>query len=131
MTKKNMFATIINFLKAEESADFILVQNEDEVITVKDAVSALEHEIELLDSKKSSSKPTKTQIENENLKDVILATLVSLGKPATVTQIMESNSALPQSNQKITSLLTQMRASGKVDKTVEKKVSYYFVVSAE
>ena len=49
----------------------------------------IEHEIELLDKKKSGErKPTATQIANEGLKDVILEVLENAENPMTISRHM-------------------------------------------
>ena len=53
-----------------------------------DLVAFIDHELELLDKKnKAPKKATKTQIENENLKDEILKVLAENGEPMTATAI--------------------------------------------
>lgn len=93
-----------------------------------DIVEFAEGRIEQLDKKNTNKKPTKTQELNVGLKDTIVATLNTIGLPATVTAIMKFDATLgEQSNQKITALLKQLVDSGEVVKTIEKKVSYFSV----
>lgn len=92
-------------------------------------VAFIDHEIELLNKKNSrSGKPTKTQVENESIKNTIFETLQAMGKPATVTQLLATDELNGLSNQKVSALLTQLRESGKVVRTVEKKVAYYSIM---
>ena len=76
--------------------------------------------------KKSSSKPTKTQLANEAVKEEIREVLGSADEPMTVTEILK---AMPNeySSQKISALLRQMGEEGtkEVVKTIEKKVSRF------
>ena len=89
-------------------------------------VAFIDHEIELLNKKNSrSGKPTKTQVENETIKNTILDTLQTIGKPVTVTQLLATDELNGLSNQRVSALLTQLRKSDKVVRTVEKKVAYY------
>jgi hypothetical protein len=91
-------------------------------------VAFIDHEIELLNKKNSrSGKPTKTQVENESIKNTIFDTLQAMGKPVTVTQLLATDELNGLSNQKVSALLTQLRESGKVERTVEKKVAYYSI----
>ena len=53
-----------------------------------DLVEFIDHELELLDKKASSSKMTKTQVENEGLMENILEKMVELGSPITVTDLV-------------------------------------------
>lgn len=87
----------------------------------------IEHEIELLDKKKSGErKPTATQIANEGLKEIIMEVLNSTGEMLTVTDIIKSHADLAElSNQKVSSLMTQLKDAGKVEKVVEKRKSYF------
>lgn len=84
------------------------------------------HEIELLDRKKSSDVKTKTQVVNEGLKDVIVATLTDLAKFVTITELQNANTELAElSNQKISALLKQLVDSDIVKKQVDKKKAYF------
>ena len=87
----------------------------------------IEHEIELLDKKKSGErKPTATQIANEGLKEIIMEVLNSTEEMLTVTDIIKSHADLAElSNQKVSSLMTQLKDAGKVEKVVEKRKSYF------
>ena len=90
-------------------------------------VAFIDHEIELLAKKNSrSGKPTARQVENEKIKTSIL-TVLECGKPMTVTQIMTELNDSSLSNQRVSALLTQLKDSGEVVRTVEKKVAYYSI----
>lgn len=91
-----------------------------------DLVDFIDHEIELLTKKGSKSTPTKTQVENEAIKEKIVATLVELGKYATITEIQGANPELADlSNQKISALLKQLVDNGVVNKVIDKKKAYF------
>lgn len=93
-----------------------------------DLVEFLDHEIELLNKKANTKTPSKTQIENESIKDVIVRTLTSLAKPVTITEIQENDSTLATlSNQKISALLSQLVKDNKVVRTVDKKKAYFTI----
>ncbi len=69
-------------------------------------------------------KPTKTQLENEGIKEQIVAVLATATEGGmTVGEVMKELGI--ESNQKVTSLLTQLRVTGKVVRTEEKGVAYY------
>ena len=90
-------------------------------------VAFIDHEIELLAKKNSrSGKPTARQVENEKIKTSIM-TVLECGKPLTVTQIMTELDDSSLSNQRVSALLTQLKDSGEVVRTVEKKVAYYSI----
>ena len=91
-----------------------------------DLVDFIDHEVELLTKKGSKSTPTKTQIENEIVKEKIVATLVELDKFVTITELQGANVELADySNQKISALLKQLVETEAVVRTVDKKKAYF------
>lgn len=91
-------------------------------------VDYAKHEIELLDKKASNKTPTKTQIENENLKNVIVEVLRNATNPMTITEITNANDSLKDlSNQKISALLTQLVSTKTVIRVVDKKKVYFSI----
>ena len=114
VTKRERFEQLMEIVKASE------VENSAEL------VAFIEHEVELLTKKNSrSGKPTKTQVENETIKTQIISVLERVGKPMTVTQLLAESEFTGLSNQKVSALLTQLRKSGEVVRTIEKKVAFY------
>ena len=95
-----------------------------------DMVAFLDHQIELISKKSTNKKPTKTQEENEVLKDIILAVVPKEG--ATVSEIQTRDERISPSNgisnQRVSALLRQLKTDGKVDKRVEGKKTLYFLV---
>ena len=90
-----------------------------------DLVDFAKGRIEALAKKSSGKKPTKTQEENEGIKEVILSVLPT-DKGITVTELQELDLALGDlSNQRVSALLRQLVEAGKVNKTVDKKKSYF------
>lgn len=113
MTKKEMFREILK--RVSDNTEM---------------VEFLNHEIELLERKASKSTQTKTQKENEGIKEIILNTLTEIGKPVTITELQNANTELAEfSNQKISALLKQLVDSQVVDKMIDKKKSYFTVKS--
>lgn len=97
----------------------------------QDLVDFIDREIELLNKKSSRTTLTKTQLENETLKEKVVSTLVELGKYATITEIQQANPELADlSNQKMSALLKQLVDSNIVDKVIEKKKAYFSIASA-
>jgi DNA-binding transcriptional regulator GbsR (MarR family) len=89
-------------------------------------VDFLVHERELLEKKSSNSGQTKTQKENETIKEKIVETLKELGRYATITEIQEGNEELgAYSNQKISALLKQLVDTQVVEKMIDKKKAYF------
>ena len=112
VTKAEMFAMIKEVEGVKENADM---------------VAFIDHELELLAKKSANKKPTKTQEENENLKVVILDSLTNEGM--TVTELQAKSEVLSGlSNQRVSALLRQLVADGKVVKNVDKKKSYFSLV---
>lgn len=117
MTKREMFAEILKVQGVAENAEM---------------VAFIEHEIELLENKKSKSGATKTQKENVEIKAKLLAELSTYDKAVTITEFMQTNSyAGTLSNQKISALLRQLGESGLVEKAVVKGKSYFKAVATE
>ena len=114
VTKRERFSQLMEIVKASK------VENSAEL------VAFIEHEVELLNKKNSrSGRPTKAQVENETIKAQIVSVLERVGKPMTVTQLLAENEFTGLSNQKVSALLTQLRKSGEVVRTIEKKVAFY------
>ena len=96
------------------------------VIDRQDLVDFIDHEIELLSKKSSKVAPTKTQVENEKIKEKIVATLVELNRYATITDIQNANTELADlSNQKISALLKQLYDNQVIEKMIDKKKAYF------
>jgi hypothetical protein len=96
----------------------------------QDLVDFIDHEIELLSKKSSRTAPTKTQVENENIKNVIVDTLKALDKPVIITELQGANPELANySNQKISALLTQLVNANIVTRLVDKKKAYFSIAS--
>lgn len=90
----------------------------------------IQHEIELLEKKASNKVTTANQKENAELKEIILATLETIGTPVTISDLQSQSDKLSKekySNQKISALLTQLKNDGKVINTKDKKKSYFTV----
>ena len=90
----------------------------------------IEHELELLAKKNSSEKkPTAVQVENEKIKTVIYEVLIENGGKMTITEMQKANTGLGElSNQKISALVKQLIADGKVEKIEEKRKAYFKAV---
>ena len=115
MTKKEIINLLIDVLMGNK-----------EVEDVQIFIDFLIHERELLERKSSNSGQTKTQKENEILKEKIVETLKELNKFSTITEIQESNTELVNlSNQKISALLKQLVDSNVIEKVIEKKKAYF------
>ena len=115
MTKKETINLLIDVLMGNK-----------EVEDMQIFVDFLTHERELLEKKSSNSGQTKTQKENETIKEKIVETLKELGRPVMITELQEANAELANfSNQKISALLTQLVNSKVVNRVVDKKKAYF------
>lgn len=110
MTKREMYAMI-----------------REAVADNAEMVAFIDHEVELLDKKKTSTrKPTKTQLENDAFKADILTALAEVDAPVTIKELCGvCGSIAGLTNQRITHLLTDLRKDGKVTRTYIKKVAYF------
>ena len=109
MTIKDYFNEVIELAKANDREDI---------------VEFAEGRIAVLEKKSASKKPTKTQEENEEIKVDILDNLTKEG--ITVSELQTKSDILNGlSNQRVSALLRQLVADGKVVKTVDKKKSYF------
>jgi hypothetical protein len=115
MTKKEKFALIAETIATVE------VENKAEMLDF------INHEIELLNKKSGKSGQTKTQKENELLKENLLKAFESMDRPVTISEFQEKSAApiASLSNQKLSALLNQLVKAEKMVKTVEKKRSYF------
>lgn len=115
MTKKDYFNAILAVLATVEDTD------------VSGLTAFVNHEIELLENKRSTAKPTKTQTENLAVKETIVSVLKEIGKPVTITEMQKFSVDLAEfSCQKLSALLKQLVENDKtVTKVTEKKKTYF------
>lgn len=115
MTKRDYFNAILAVLATVEDTD------------VSGLTAFVNHEIELLENKRSSTKPTKTQTENLAVKETIVSVLKEIGKPATISEMQKFSTELAEfSCQKLSALLKQLVENDKtVTKVTEKKKTYF------
>lgn len=115
MTKRDYFNAILAVLATVEGTD------------VSGLTAFVNHEIELLENKRSSTKPTKTQTENLAVKETIVSVLKEIGKPVTITEMQKFSVDLAEfSCQKLSALLKQLVENDKtVTKVTEKKKTYF------
>ena len=116
MTKREMFTAIANVA---------------EVAANQEMVDFLKHEIELLNRKSSSSrKPTKTQVENESYKALILEYLSSTDAPKCIKELQAEIAEISDlTNQRVTHMLTDLVKAGKLTKEYVKKTPYYSITA--
>ena len=114
MTKRDYFSKLIEIVEGAN------VDNSAEI------VNFLNNEIKLL-NKKSNVK-TETQKENEVLMKVVFNTLVEVGKPMTVSELMSANEEVgAMSNQKVSALLKKLKEDERVVRVEDKKKAYFSI----
>lgn len=115
MTKRDYFNGLLGVLENHKNS----IENYEEF------KAFVEREIELLNKKRSNSKPTKTQIENEKIKEKILIAFEKIDEPVTITELAKMDGLTEYSNQKLSVLCHQLVDEHKVVNTKVKKVSYF------
>lgn len=115
MTKRDYFNGLLG----------VIENHKDSIENYEDFKAFIEREIELLNKKRSNSKPTKTQIENEKIKEKILIAFEKIDEPVTITELAKMDGLTEYSNQKLSVLCHQLVGEHKVVNTKVKKVSYF------
>ena len=101
-----------------------------------DIVDFCNHEIELLSRKNSKSGATKTQKENEIVANILIEELAKVGKPITITDLMNTSDTIKNytlengnnlTNQKISAIFTQLKDNHRIIRVVDKKKSYFSI----
>lgn len=120
MTRKEMYAEI----KAVVETSNLTAERMAEM------TAFIDKQVAQLERKSGSSKPTKTQLENETLKAEILEIFATLDKPVTITEFCEKvdHPVANLSNQKLSALFNQLVKAEKLTKIVDKKKSYFSLV---
>lgn len=116
MTKREMFTAIANVA---------------EVAANQEMVDFLNHEIELLNRKASSSrKPTKNQVENESYKALIIEYLTSADAPKSIKELQTDIPEISElTNQRVTHMLTDLVKAETLTKQYVKKTPYYSIAA--
>lgn len=115
MTKRDYFNGLLG----------VIENHKDSIENYEDFKAFIEREIELLNKKRSNSKPTKTQIENEKIKEKILEVLTDVNEVMTISELITADGLENYSNQKLSVLCHQLVNEHKVVNTKVKKVSYF------
>ena len=100
-----------------------------EVNANADLKAFIEHELELLAKKSSSSsdKPTAVQVANEGIKSEILEHMANEpNRLFTITEMQKEIEACAElTNQRISALIRQLKEDGKVERVEEKRNAYF------
>lgn len=114
MTKREYFVEIANFLTENGKTEWAEVVNKE-----VERLSKTSH---------SKSKPTANQEANAALKEGIVAYLTAEGEPKRINDIAANVEGLSDaSNQKLNSLLIQLRKEGLVKRVKIKKDSFFTI----
>lgn len=98
----------------------------------EELVKFIKHELELLDKKTTSKKPTKAQEENVSIKAEVLEILSMCEKPRSIKDLQAEFPELAKySNQKISALLKQLIGEEKVVRTEEKRIAMFAIPTEE
>lgn len=115
-------------VKATKKDNFIAIRTILEGVNRPDLVQVIEHEIELLENKAAKRKPSKSQVANAELTEVLLEVLEESFDPLTILEIQDKDERLkaledgtPISNQRMSALLRPLVANGTVIRTEEKR----------
>ena len=114
MTKKEKFAIVRSIVETSNHANAEML------------IEFIDHEVELLTRKNASDKkPTAKQVANEAVKVEILAEMED-GKLYTCSDIIKVVPACDGfPTQKVSPLMNQLADSGKVEKIVDKRKTYF------
>lgn len=116
LTKKENFMRVIEVLESKGLTDLVAV---------------MQHEIELIDKKSANKTATKTQKENEGTKELILKELARIGRPITITELINESVELAEitngSNQKVSALMTQLKKAELVVRTQDGKKALFSI----
>ena len=121
ITKAMKFDAVADFL-ANSSADF---QIADTTVSASDMADFLRHESEMASKRNSSKGMTKTQKDNEPIKENILAILEDADHGMTVKELIATDELCNYTPQKISALLTLLRKEKKVRRDYQKKIAYF------
>ena len=117
LTKKEKFAMIKEYIA------------DNEMLT-----EFIDNEIALLNRKANSSSKSKNQVENEEIKDRIVAILTqNKGDKYNITDLQKNFKEFGVdkfSNQKLSALFTQLKNELRIVKIQDKKKSYFMVENA-
>jgi hypothetical protein len=111
ITKRDRYNELLNIADVKANADL---------------VAFIQHELELLDRKSGGEKKlTSTQIANVEIKEAILDEM-EIGKLYTISEMLKVLPCCAElTNQKVTSLIRQLIADGKLVRTEEKRKAYF------
>ena len=124
LSRLNAADTFVTYDYAENGER---IENAQSMQMVIDKLAALREQ--QIKRNSSDKKPTKMQEGNELIKAHIMEVMEIVGKPATVSELMQADEQLgDMSNQKVASLIRQLVEVGKVQRLEEKRKAYFTLV---
>ena len=129
LTKKDMFTMLLDVINTAD-LPVTMADGETPAPTREDFTAFIEKQIDQLAKKSSGSrKPSKSQVENENLRSQILEVLTTEDRPMAIREIREKIPGMENaSSQRMVMLIRPMMLDGKVERTYIKKVAHYSAV---
>ena len=120
----------MNMVEKYNAIKAMLNGEQVEGFTLDNALEFLDTRIELTEKKNANGngerKPTATQVANEGIKEQIMSVLTATDKALSIAEIQKASADLGGlSNQKISSLLTQLVKADKLERTEVKGKPYY------
>lgn len=123
LTQVQALTSAIDFINGVET-DVSVADVVAKLTAMRDTISNKSHSVNKVEQARRSA-----------LSEMVLATLVEIDKPVTVSELQRSNVQLQTfengeiiSGQRITSILTALVKDGKVTNTKDKKKSYFSLV---
>lgn len=93
----------------------------------EDLMAFIQHELEMLDKKKTSGKNNAKVQENTALKEKIYNLLCAEDRALTITEMVKLLDE-EVSNQRVSALVKQLKDAGKVERTMNKKTALFKAV---
>ena len=115
MTKKELFAALLNLPTVQARPDF---------------VAGLEHELDLLNRKNATRKPTAKQEEGDGIIARVLE-ILSDGEGRTVTEILKMLDITDLSHSRLNQLIKKAKDAGTIEREEVKRKAYFFAAGVE
>lgn len=115
MTKKELFTALLNLPTVQARPDF---------------VAGLEHEIDLLNRKNATRKPTAKQEEGDEIIAHVLE-ILSDGEGRTVTEILKKLDMADLSHSRLNQLIKKAKDAGTIEREEVKRKAYFFAAGVE
>ena len=133
ITKKDMFTMLMDIVTTADlslALPEFMEDGETPAPTREDFTAFIEKQIDSLNRKASGTrKPSKSQVENDHIRDQILDVLVTEDRPMRIREICEKIPELENAtSQRVVMLIRPMMLDKKVERTYIKKVAHYCAV---